>query len=62
MDTNVLSELRRSRPDAQVLQFVSAQKLDLLYVSVVTFAEVRFGIDLLERASRRMERNDWLTN
>ena len=62
LDTNVLSELRRSRPDAKVLQFVAGQKLDLLYVSVVTFAEVRFGIELLEDASRRMELNDWLTN
>jgi predicted nucleic acid-binding protein len=62
LDTNVLSELRRSRPDAKVLRFVSGQKLDLLYVSVVTFAEVRFGIELLEDASRRMELNDWLTN
>jgi toxin FitB len=62
LDTNVLSELRRSRPDAKVLQFVSSQKLDRLYVSVVTFAEVRFGIELLEDASRRMELNDWLTN
>jgi predicted nucleic acid-binding protein len=62
LDTNVLSELRRSRPDAKVLQFVSGRKLDLLYVSVVTFAEVRFGIELLEDASRRMELNDWLTN
>lgn len=62
LDTNVLSELRRSRPNAKVLQFVSGQKLDLLYVSIVTFAEVRFGIELLENASRRMDLNDWLTN
>lgn len=62
LDTNVLSELRRPRPDPKVLQLVSGQKLDLLYVSVVTFAEVRFGIELLEDASRRMELNDWLTN
>jgi predicted nucleic acid-binding protein len=62
LDTNVLSELRRSRPNANVLQFVSAQRLDLLYVSVVTFAEIRFGIELLEDASRRMDLNDWLTN
>jgi predicted nucleic acid-binding protein len=31
-------------------------------VSVVTFAEVRFGIELLEDPGRRMELNDWLTN
>jgi hypothetical protein len=62
LDTNVLSELRRPRPEAKVLQFVSGQKIQLLYVSVVTFAEIRFGIELLEDASRRMELNDWLTN
>jgi predicted nucleic acid-binding protein len=62
LDTNVLSELRRSRPDANVIRFVSGQTLDLLYVSVVTFAEVRFGIELLEDAGRRTELNDWLTN
>ena len=62
LDTNVLSELRRPRPDAKVLRFVSGQTLDLLYVSVVTFAEIRFGIELLEDASRRMELNEWLTH
>ena len=62
LDTNVLSELRRPRPEATVVQFVSGQTLDLLFVSVVTFAEVRFGIELLNDASRRMELNDWLTN
>lgn len=62
LDTNVLSELRRPRPHVKVLQFVSAQSLDLLYVSVVTFAEIRFGIELLQDASRRMELNDWMTN
>ena len=62
LDTNVLSELRRPRPHAKVLQFVSVQSLDLLHISVVTFAEIRFGIELLQDAGRRMELNDWLTN
>jgi predicted nucleic acid-binding protein len=62
LDTNVLSELRRPRPDGNVIQFMGSQTLDLLYVSVVTFAEIRFGIELLDDAGRRMELNDWLTN
>jgi predicted nucleic acid-binding protein len=62
LDTNVLSELRRSRPDARVVRFVSAQPLELLYVSVVTFAEIRFGIELVKDVSRRMELNDWLAH
>jgi len=44
------------------MQFISGQSLDHLYVSVVTFAEIRFGIELRDDASRRMELNDWLTN
>jgi hypothetical protein len=60
LDTNVLSELRRPKPDAKVVRFVSAQSLDLLYVSVVTFAEIRFGIELVKDVKRRMELNDWL--
>ena len=60
LDTNVLSELRRPKPDAKVVQFVSSQPLDLLYVSVVTFAEIRFGIELVKEVTRRMELNEWL--
>lgn len=60
LDTNVLSELRRPRPSAKVVQFVSARSLDELYVSVITFAEIRFGIELVGDVARRMELNDWL--
>jgi predicted nucleic acid-binding protein len=62
LDTNVLSELRRPRPDSRVLAFVSAQPLDQLFVSSVTLAELRFGIDSLGVGNRRDELNDWLTN
>jgi toxin FitB len=62
LDTNVLSELRRPKPDARVVRFVSGQSLDLLYVSVVTFAEIRFGIELVKDVSRRMELTDWLVH
>ena len=61
LDTNVLSELRRPRPHAKVVAFVAAQPLDRLYVSVVTFAEIRFGIELVDDPSRRAELHDWLT-
>ena len=60
LDTNVLSELRRPKPNAQVVEFVASQPLDLLHVSVVTFAEIRFGIELVKDIHRRMELNEWL--
>ena len=33
-----------------------------MYVSVVTFAEIRFGIELVKDSIRRMELNDWLAH
>jgi len=62
LDTNVLSELRRPKPDLNVVQFVTDQPLELLHVSVVTFAEIRFGIELVKDVNRRTELNEWLTH
>ena len=60
LDTNVLSELRRPRPDPNVLQFIATQPFDLLHVSVVTFAEIRFGIEAAGDPTRAIEINRWL--
>jgi hypothetical protein len=62
LDTNVLSELRRPRPEPKVIAFVTAQPLESLYVSSVTLAEIRFGIEGVADLSRRAELNDWLTH
>lgn len=62
LDTNVLSELRRPWPEPKVLSFIASQPLELLYVSTVTFAEIRFGIELVPDPSRRSELMDWLTH
>ncbi len=62
LDTNVLSELRRPRPERKLVAFVAAQPLDLLHISAVTLAEIRFGIELLSDATRRAALHDWLTH
>jgi predicted nucleic acid-binding protein len=62
LDTNVLSELRKPKPQPKVVRFVAEQPLELLYVSVVTFAEIRFGIELVKDVSRRAQLNDWLAH
>lgn len=62
LDTNVLSELRRPWAEPKVIAFIKAQPLDGLYVSSVTLAEIRFGIELVADAGRRAELNDWLTH
>ena len=60
LDTNVLSELRRVRPEPAVAAFVSAQPLESLFVSAVTFAEIRFGIERLDDLHKRAALNNWL--
>ena len=62
LDTNILSELRRSKPERKVIAFVAAQPLDRLFISSVTLAEIRFGIELVPDASVRGELNDWLAH
>ena len=62
LDTNVISELRRPRPDQRVVAFIAAQPLETLHLSTVTLAEIRFGIELVADASRRAELATWLTH
>lgn len=62
LDTNVISELRRHRPATRVVAFVAAQPLEQIFVSTVTFAEIRYGIEMVDDPIRRAELNDWLTN
>ncbi|MCW5631903.1 MAG: type II toxin-antitoxin system VapC family toxin [Rubrivivax sp.] len=60
LDTNVISELRRLRPEPRVVAFVAGQPLEALYVSAVTLAEIRFGIEQVADAGRRAALQDWL--
>lgn len=62
LDTNVLSELRRPKPDQRVVAFVASQPLDDLFISTVTLAEIRFGIAMVADAGRRADLDDWLAN
>ena len=46
-----------------MVNFVSSTPLDELYISAVTLAELRFGIDLLSRGSTpKANLSQWLTH
>lgn len=62
LDTNVISELRRPRPNADVVAFVAARAEDDLFISAVTLAEIRFGIEQVADAGRRVAIRVWLDN
>jgi predicted nucleic acid-binding protein len=57
VDTNVVSELPRRRPDPRVLRWFGEQ--ELVHVSVVTLEELEFGIARAAAASRSRLRR-WL--
>jgi len=61
LDTNILSERRKPKPEPRVTAFYDAQPLNALYISVVSIAEIRFGIQLQPDETRRAELNEWLT-
>jgi len=60
LDTNVISELRKLRADAGVLEFVAAQPGELLYVSEITFGEIRYGVEQIADPGRRADIQFWL--
>jgi predicted nucleic acid-binding protein len=60
LDTDILSELRRPKPQRKVVAVIAAQPLDLLFVDPATLAELRFGIEIVPDPSRRAALNDWL--
>ncbi len=62
LDTNILSELRRPKPNAKVVAFIAAQPVESLYISAVTLAEIRFGIEIVSDVGRRAALHDWLTH
>lgn len=62
LDTNVISELRRSHADRNVVEFIASQALESLFISTVTLAEIRFGIEFVADVARRADLTDWLSN
>ena len=54
LDTNVLSELMRERPDTQVLSWFARHAQATMHTSSVTQAEILTGIALLPAGKRRM--------
>jgi toxin FitB len=61
LDTNVLSEAMRPRPEPRVLDWLAATDEDRLFISVVSIAEIRRGVVLLPHGRRRNRLADWLS-
>lgn len=53
LDTNVVSELMRERPNPEVMGWMDNQLTDNLFVTSITEAEVRTGIAILPDGERQ---------
>jgi predicted nucleic acid-binding protein len=55
LDTNVVAELARPRPEPEVIDWVDAQNSANLVITAVTAAEIRAGVALLPSGRRRRQ-------
>ena len=55
LDTNVLSELMKPAPEADVVRWVDDQLVNTLYISAITRAEIELGIALLPEGRRKQQ-------
>jgi predicted nucleic acid-binding protein len=60
LDTNVISELTKPEPDKTVKRWVADRKEATLFLSAVTFGEIRIGIMKLRPGGRRARLESWL--
>ena len=60
IDTNVISELLRSKPDATVLDCFANTPDETLFLSVLTLGEIRRGVEKLADIQRREKLRVWL--
>jgi predicted nucleic acid-binding protein len=60
LDTNIISELVKPRPNVSVTAWIDATDESLLYLSVLTLGEIRRGIATLPQSRRHATLEAWL--
>ena len=60
LDTNVVSEWSKPRPNPGVVEWLAEVDEDEVYLSVLAFAELRRGIERLPAGTRRERLDEWL--
>jgi predicted nucleic acid-binding protein len=62
IDTNVLSEARRPEPNQAVIEWLHEVDEDRAFISVISLAEIRRGVALMDKGRRRDALIKWLTH
>ncbi|EJT01799.1 type II toxin-antitoxin system VapC family toxin [Rhizobium sp. CCGE 510] len=60
LDTNLLSEVTKPKPDARVLQWLDRLDEDRSFISIISVAEIRRGVALMDEGRKRDALAEWL--
>ena len=60
IDTCCISELVKKKPNPNVLKWFAGQDEFSMYLSVITFGELRKGIEKLPESKKKKELNQWV--
>jgi toxin FitB len=60
LDTNLVSEWTKPRPNPGVVSWLADADEDRVFISVVTIAELRHGVERLPIGRRRKRLNEWI--
>jgi hypothetical protein len=60
LDTNVISEIRRPRPEPRVIAWLDSVPASAQFLSVLTLGEIRRGVEGLSDATRKEQLRLWL--
>jgi toxin FitB len=60
LDTNAISEWQKPRPNPGVVAWMDSTDEDKLFLSVVTLAELRYGVQRMAAGSRHRQYEQWL--
>lgn len=62
LDTNVLSEVTKPRPHEGVLKWLHGLDEDRTFISIMSIAEIRRGIALMDGGLKRDALDEWLAH
>ena len=60
LDTNVVPELMKPRPNPGLAGWLEATDEDRIFLSVVSIAEIRYGVERMAAGRRRSRLEQWL--
>ncbi|MGO9088501.1 MAG: type II toxin-antitoxin system VapC family toxin [Candidatus Sulfotelmatobacter sp.] len=60
LDTNAVSEWVKPRPDPGLIRWMESADEDRVFLSVISLAELRYGVERMPAGARRNRLEQWL--